>query len=220
MTNRFLAKWILANGVGMALGFWTFVNLLMVVAFGLDFEKYWSEAAVEELDNAEQLLRWGAAIGLPLAGVVFTSFQATVLRRSSVDLRWWILAGPLGFVVPLLAIWALTAAWGNIPGPVEPFTIVGGGLVGVAALQWWSLRRKGVGSRRWLILWCLGLPLGMVAFMLVYTLLDAVVMPGSRFSIGWAWEVGLIGFAIGSVAAAASGRSLLRAIAVKTPAAG
>jgi hypothetical protein len=216
MKERFLMKWILANGTGMALGFWTFLHFLFAISFGLDFEKYWSEAAVEGIENDEQLLRWGAAIGLPLAGAVFTSIQAPFLRNTSIDLRRWILAGPLGFVVPLLVIWILTEAWGNIPGPVEPFTVVGGGLGGVAVLQWWSLRRKGVTSKRWLILWFLGLPLGMVGFMLGYSLLDAAILPGSEFSIGWAWEVGLIGFAIGSVAAAVSGRSLLRAISKET----
>jgi len=31
----------------------------------------------------------------------------------------------IGFAVPALVIWPLTAIWGDIPGPVEPFTIVG-----------------------------------------------------------------------------------------------
>jgi hypothetical protein len=220
MKQRFLPRWILANGTGMALGFWTFLHFLFAISFGLDFEKYWSETAVEGIENDEQLLRWGAAIGLPLAGAVFTSFQAPFLRASSVDIRWWILAGPLGFVVPMLVIWILTEAWGDLPGPVEPFTIVGGGLLGVAVLQWLSLRRKGVTSKRWLILWFLGLPLGMIAFMLGYVLLDAVILPSSEFSIAWAWEVGLIGFTVGSVAAAVSGKSLLRAISKATPAPG
>jgi hypothetical protein len=217
MKDRFLTKWILTNGTGMALGFWTFLHVLFAISFGLDFEKYWSETAVEGIENDEQLLRWGAAIGLPLAGAVFTSFQAPFLRNSSVDLRWWILAGPLGFVVPLLVIWIVTEAWGNLPGPVEPFTVVAGGLGGVAVLQWWSLHREGVTSKRWLILWFLGLPLGMVAFMLGYLLLDVVILPSSRSSIGWAWEVGLIGFAIGGVAAAVSGKALLRAISKEAP---
>lgn len=95
---------------------------------------------------------------------------------------------------------------GDIPGPVEPFTIVAGGLVGTAVFQWLALRRRGMESKRWLILWCVGLPLGMVAFMLGYLLLDTVV------SIGWAAEVGLIGFAIGACAAAVSGKSLLGSI--------
>jgi hypothetical protein len=217
MNKWLLTKWILANGTGMALGFYTYLYLLMVIAFGLDFEKYWSDAAVEGLENSEQMLRWGSAIGLPLAGVVFTSFQAVLLRGSSVNLRRWIFAGPSGFVVPLLVIWALTSVWGDIPGPVEPFTIVGGGLLGVAAIQWWSLPHDGGHSKRWLLLWCFGLPLGMVAFMLTYALLDAVIVPSSAGSITWAWEIGLIGFSVGSVAAAVSGTSLLRSISVGTP---
>lgn len=129
MTKRDWAKWIVINGAGMALGFWTFLYVLFALAFGMDFDRYWSEAAAEGIENSEQILRLGLILGLPLAGAVFTSLQATVLRECSVDLRWWILAGPVGFAVPALLIWPLTAIWGDIPGPVEPFTIVGGGLV-------------------------------------------------------------------------------------------
>lgn len=209
MTNRSrLATWVFLNGIGMALAFLTFLHVLFALAFGLDFERYWSQSAVEDLENAEQVMRLGLVIGLPLAGAVFTSVQATFLRRYAVDLRSWILAGPLGFVLPLLVIWPLTAIWGDIPGPVEPFTIVAGGLVGTAVFQWLALRRRGIESKRWLILWCVGLPLGMVAFMLGYLLLDTVA------SIGWAAEVALIGFAIGGGAAAVSGTALLGTISV------
>jgi hypothetical protein len=148
-----------------------------------------------------------------LAGTILTSFQAFLLRRSAVDLRLWVLAGPLGFIVPVLLIWPFTAIWGDIPGPVEPFTIVGGGLIGMACFQWYSLRRKGIGSKRWLFLWISGLPLGMIAFMGTYLLLD-LVLP-----ISWAAEVGLIGFATGGCAAALSGRALVRAISVEPSAA-
>lgn len=214
MTNRNgLATWSLLNGIAMALAFLTFLHVLFALAFGLDFGRYWSESAVEDLENAERTLRLGLAIGLPLAGAVFTSIQATFLRRYAVGLRSWILAGPIGFVLPALVIWPLTAIWGDIPGPVEPFTIVAGGLVGTAVLQWLALRRSGMESKRWLILWCVGLPLGMVAFMLAYLLLDTVV------SIGWAAEVGLIGFAIGACAAAVSGKSLLGALSTARSAA-
>lgn len=207
MTNRkALATWILLNGIGMALAFLTFLHVLFALAFGLDFERYWSESAVEGIENAEQIMRLGLVIGLPLAGAVFTSVQATFLRRSNVDLRTWILSGPIGFVLPAILIWPLTTIWGDIPGPVEPFTIVAGGLVGTAVLQWLALRRRGMASKRWLILWCVGLPLGMIAFMLAYLLLDTVL------SIGWAGEVALIGFAIGGCAAAVSGRALLGAV--------
>ena len=90
-----------------------------------------------------------------------------------------------------------------MPGP---FTIVGGGLVGTAVLQWWILRRKGVQSKRWLVLWSVGLPVGMVAFALTHLLVDVV------FAVSWAAEVGLIGFAIGACAAALSGHALFQAL--------
>jgi hypothetical protein len=214
MTERaFLIKWILANGTGMALGFLIFINILFFLAFGFEFERYWIDPSEGGLENPEQILRRGLVIGLPLAGTILTSLQAALLRRFAVDLRLWVLAGPLGFIVPVLLIWPFTAIWGDIPGPVEPFTIVGGGLIGMALFQWYSLYRKGIGSKRWLFLWISGLPIGMIAFMGTYLLIDLVL------SIGWAAEVGLIGFATGGCAAALSGRALLRAISVKTSAA-
>lgn len=207
----FMTKWILANGVGMALGFLAFVNVVFFTAFGFQFELYWTEAQ-DDLENAEELLRLALVLGLPLAGAIFTSSQATVLRRVPVNRRLWILTGPIGFVVPLFLIWPFTAIWGDIPGPVEPFTIVAGGLVGTAVFQWWTLHRKGMGSKHWLLLWSAGLPMGAVVFMLAYTLIDMV------YSISWAAEVALIGFAIGSSAAALSGRALMRAVSVEASA--
>jgi len=197
----------------MALGFLMFINILFFLAFGFEFERYWIDPSERGLENQDQVLRRGLLIGLPLAGTILTSFQAVLLRRSAVDLRLWVLAGPLGFIVPVLLIWPFTTIWGDIPGPVEPFTIVGGGLIGIAFFQWYSLRRKGIGSKRWLFLWISGLPLGMIAFMGTYLLIDLVL------SIGWAAEVGLIGFATGACAAALSGRALLRAISMETSAA-
>lgn len=206
--RRFLPRWALANGIGMALGFLSFLHVLFFLAFGLDFELYWSEAAVEGVENAEQLLRLGLVIGLPLAGTIFTSCQAVVLRHSPVALPLWILSGPVGFVAVLLVVWPLTSIWGDIPGPVEPFTIVGGGLIVTGVLQWLALRRQGMDRKRWLVLWSIGLPLGMVVFMVAYVLIDMVV------EVGWAAEVALIGFSIGSAAAALSGRSLLQTISL------
>ena len=50
--------------------------------------------------------------------------------------------------------------------------------------------------------------------MLAYTLLDAVVLAGSEYSIGWAGEVALIGLFIGGTAAVISGKPLFRAISL------
>jgi hypothetical protein len=74
------------------------------------------------------------------------------------------------------------------------------------------LHRRGMKSRRWLLFWSAGLPLGAVVFMLAYMLISTV------YSIGWASEVGLIGFAIGSTAAALSGRALFQTISVEASA--
>ena len=57
-----LTRWILANGVGMALGFLAFVNIVFFVAFGLQFELYWTEPQ-DDLENAEELLRRALVLG-------------------------------------------------------------------------------------------------------------------------------------------------------------
>lgn len=206
-----MLRWVLANAIGMSLGFLAFVQTLMFLAFGLDFGRHWSSEGVEHLtaenpEYVERLLRIGLVVGLPLAGAIFTSCQALILRRLLPSVRTWILAGPLGFATVILLIWPFTAIWGDLPGPVEPFTIVGGGLLTTAVIQWFSLRRRGIAATRWLVLWLVGLPLGMVVFMGIYMLMDLVV------SVGWAGEVALIGFCVGGTAAKLSGKPLFRAI--------
>jgi hypothetical protein len=221
MIGKRLVQWTIANAIGMSLGFLAFIQTLMFLAFGLDFGLHWSSEVVEKFgaENPEyiqRLLRIGLAVGLPLSGAIFTSCQALVVRGLLPRVRTWILAGPLGFAAVILLIWPFTAIWGDIPGPVEPFTIVGGGLLMTAGIQWWSLSRRNIAATRWLFLWLAGLPLGMVLFMLGYTLLDAVIFPGSEYSISWAGEVALIGFFIGGTAAAISGKSLFRAISLSS----
>ena len=108
----------------------------------------------------------------------------------------------------IAVIWPVTAIWGDLPGPVEPFAVVGGGLLATGCLQWLLLRRQGVQAARWLGLWVLGLPLGMA--------LTAAVIVGAGELVGyppWAGEVALVGFFVGGTAAAVSGRPLFRALA-------
>lgn len=208
--RRLLVRWSLANAIGMSLGFLAFIQTLMFLTFGLDFGLHWSSEVVENLNledaEKERLLRIGLVVGLPLAGTIFTSCQALILRGLLPHVRAWILAGPLGFAAVILLIWPFTAIWGDLPGPVEPFTIVGGGLLMTAVLQWLSLRRRDIATTRWLVFWLAGLPLGMVVFMGIYTLVNLVV------SVSWAGEVALIGLSVGGTAAAISGKPLFRAI--------
>lgn len=216
-----LVPWTIANAIAMSLGFLAFIQMLMFLSFGLNFEHHWSSQSVDSFaaenpEAAEQLLRTGLLLGLPLAGAILTSGQALVVHGVLPRVRTWILAGPLGFAAIIALIWPFTAIWGDIPGPVEPFTIVAGGLLMTGVIQWWQLRRMGISATRWLVLWLAGLPLGMVVFMLVYTLLDEVLFPDSAYSIGWVGEVALIGLFIGGTAAAVSGNSLFRAISLKS----
>ena len=205
-----LARWTVTNAIGMSLAFLAFIQTLMFLAFGLDFGLHWSSTMAEDLDpaEAERLLRIGLVLGLPLAGAIFTSCQVLMIRSVLPRVGAWVLAGPLGFAVVILLIWPFTAIWGDLPGPVEPFTIVGGGLLLTGIFQWLSLRRQGIPATRWLLLWLAGMPLGMVVFMGLYLLVDLVI------SVSWAGEVALIGFSLGGTAAAVSGAQLFRALPV------
>lgn len=213
MTDRkLLLRWAFANATGMTLGFLAFIQALMFLAFGLDFGLHWSSEVVDNWtaanpEDAERLLRIGLVVGLPLAGAILASCQAWALRGRLSRLWHWILCGPAGFAVMILVIWPFTAIWGDIPGPVEPLTIVGGGLLATGGFQLLLLRRRGVQATRWLGLWILGLPLGMIV--------TAVVVIGTGEMVGyppWALEVALIGFFVGGTAAAVSGKTLFRAI--------
>jgi hypothetical protein len=213
MTDReLLLRWTFTNAIGMALGFLAFVQALMFLAFGLDFGLHWSSEVVESWaaenpENAERLLRIGLVVGLPLAGAIVASCQAWALRGRLSRLWQWILCGPAGFGVIILVIWPFTAIWGDIPGPVEPMTIVGGGLLATGGFEWLLLRRRGVRATRWLGLWILGLPLGMVV--------TAVVVIGTGEVFGyppWALEVAISGFFVGGTAAAVSWKPLFRTV--------
>ena len=196
----------------MSLGFLAFLNVLFFLAFGLEFENYWSEQATQDIENAELLLRVGLAIGLPLAGAMFSAAQTVALKGSGIRFWRWILAGPIGFLVPLLIVWPLTGIWGDIPGPVEPLTIVGGGLVGTAAAQWiMAVKKDRKDGFKWLALWSIGLALGMLAYLASYLLSDSV---RTLYTRSWATEVGTIGFLAGSFAAAMGGPVIYRSLSM------
>lgn len=198
----------------MSLGFLTFLNVLFFLAFGLEFENYWSDEATEsiEKERAEYLLRVGLAIGLPLAGAIFTVSQTLALRNFGIRYLYWILAGPIGFMVPMAIIFPITSIWGDIPGPVEPLTIVGGGLIGTAAVQWIAVRKGRKGGFKWLLLWSIGLVLGMIVYVSTAWFSESV---WKTYATSWATEVGVIGFLTGSMAAATSGRMLYRLLSQK-----
>ncbi len=190
------------------MGFVFFVELLNLLAFGLDFSLHWSQEAVESIEDPEPVFRLGLILGLPMAGLLVTSCQVWVLRRFLS--RWWpwLLSGPAGFGLLILLVWPLREVWGKLPGAVEPFSIVGGGLLATGVLQWLTLRRQGVTRIRWLVLWIVGLPVGM--------LVSAIVIMGSGKIVGyppWPLELALIGLFVGGTAAVLSGKALFGEIA-------
>lgn len=67
----------------MSLAFLAFIQTLLVLTFGLNFELHWSSELVENLEEveAERLLRIGLAVGLPLAGMIFTSWMKTIIAQ-------------------------------------------------------------------------------------------------------------------------------------------
>lgn len=221
--KRLLVRWTLANAVGMSLGFLTFLQTLMFLTFGLDFDLHWSAEAVEAKtaevgSEADRLNLIYHMIALPTMGAVLATFQAWILRDRLSRIWQWILCWPAGFVTVSLVIWSLREVWGDIPGPVEPFLILGVGLLAGGLLQWLLLRRRGIHATRWLVLWTLGMPLGMAVYLLVNTIIHfGLVVPGVLDTISWALDVTTIGFCIGGTAAAISGKALFRAISPDAP---
>jgi hypothetical protein len=93
------AKWILANGVGMALGFLAFVNVVFFVAVGFQFELYWTEAQ-DDLENAEELSKrwlvlWSLGLRLGMVAFVLTYLRVDVVFAIS----WAAEVGLIGFAI-------------------------------------------------------------------------------------------------------------------------
>lgn len=110
----------------------------------------------------------------------------------------------------LILVWPLAelGIWGNIPGPVEPFGIVGGGLLMMASMQWLLLRRGGISAARPLLFWIAGIPLGMAVSIVVLLVWMDVFQAG----VPWAAEIAVYGLMVGGMAALVSGQALYDAI--------
>ena len=121
----------------------------------------------------------------------------------------------MGFSVIAVVIWPLIylGIWGNIPGPVEPLTLLigGGSLAGVA--QFTLLRRQNVNASKWLGFWILGLVLSVIPTALVFTLLAGPL----GVTPSWPVEVGLTGLLVGGFAALVSGKALMQCLPQQEP---
>jgi hypothetical protein len=85
---------------------------------------------------------------------------------------------------------------GAIPGPVEPIIVTVGGGSFAGIFQYLSLRRQGIYTPRWLLLWVGGLLAGIVPTALLMISLESLGLAPS-----WPLEVFLNGFIVAGVAA-------------------
>ena len=203
MKNRFLLKWTAASALGLGVALVVFVTIQFPIKYGLDFERYWQwqEQAIEN-----SLVSYAAMLlGLLVAGAILGASQALVLRSHGLRIMPWILATALGFALLVAVFWPLTAtgALGVIPGPVEPIllTVVSSGLAGIC--QYLALRREGITANRWLVLWLMGLIVG-----IVLTAAFFISLEGGGIVLGWLPEVFFGGFWVAGVAALVSGNTL------------
>ena len=161
MKSAFHLKWTAASALGLGVAFVAYLQIPMLVEFGLDFEQHWQWQ--EEAVEANFLFYGSSLVALLVAGAIYGAFQALALRSNGLRIFPWIVASAVGFVLLAAVFWPLAAAGvlGVIPGPVEPilFTVVGGSLAGVCQYQ--ALRRQGIASR-WLVRWIVGVVGGLV----------------------------------------------------------
>ena len=212
MKSAFHLKWTAASALGLGVAFVAYLQIPMLVEFGLDFERYWQwqEHAVKT-----GLLFYGVSlVALLVAGAIFGASQALAFRSHGLRVVPWVVATAVGFVLLAAVFWPLAAAGvlGVIPGPVEPilFTVVGGSLAGVCQYQ--ALRRQGIGASRWLVRWIVGVVGG-----LVLTAAFFMSVEGAGITLGWLLDVFFSGFWVAGVAALVSGSTLFSALSSARP---
>ena len=212
MKTAFQVKWTAASALGLGVAFVAYLQIGMLVEFGLDFERHWQWQ--EQAQEANFLFYAVSLVALPVAGSIFGAFQALAIRPDGLRVVPWMVATAVGFVLMVAVFWPLAAAGvlGIIPGPVEPilFTVVGSSLAGVCQYQ--VLRRQGIAASRWLVRWLVGVVGG-----LVLTAAFFMSVEGAGIDLGWPLEVFFNGFWVAGVAALVSGTTLFSALASVRP---
>lgn len=204
MKQESLLAWIVANALGLGLGF----DAMLMPAF-MEFGVAPDDPSIPTpalWDLAFTVMLWG------VGGLVLGLAQALVLKSSSLHLGRWILATAAGFAAAALTIACPLQAFGilgRIPGPAEPIMFTIGGCIGAGILQNALLRRKGLHAGRWLRLWIAGLVVSLAPTVLMFFVLQALL----GLDLIWPVEVFLNGFMCAGVAAWISGRALFSALA-------
>ena len=211
MTVKRLLGWSLGNALGLGVGFVVMLQVSMLIEQGLDFERHW-----QFLPPDGALVTYLSRLGGALAGgFLFGLGQILASPRLRTRTIGWLSAATFGFALMMILIEGpliLTGLWGRIPGPVEPILITVGGCSLAGGLQLLILRREGIESMKWFVLWVAGLVASLLPAALMFASIE-----GAGVVLSWPVEVFLSGFPVAGVAALMSGRAFLDAIAPGGP---
>lgn len=198
-----LLKWVIANALGLGIGFVAFLQVGMLLQHGFDFEKHWSFSSDWDYSI------WGyitSLISALVAGVFWGMAQAGIVKLPNIEPRHWVLVTAIGYMLHIIILdWPLHHL-GNLPGALDPLIVTVGGGVFVGLAQYYFLRKRGVIAKRWLLLWISGLFLSLVPTVLFFMFI------APSLELSWPIEVLINGAIIGGVAAWTSGRAFFNAI--------
>lgn len=208
MRKHELLAWISVTALGLGLGFIAILQTGMLIEFGFNWEMHWHWVEAPVSADARPYL--ATLVSFLVGGAILGSAQAFVVRPRNVSPVGWIVATVTGFCVLAVTVqWPLIALdlLGIIPGPIEPILVtVGGGTI-AGIFQYLMVRRQGINSSKWLVLWVIGLVASLVPMIILFVALDEL-----NISINWPTEVFINGFIVGGIAALASGRVLFAAL--------
>lgn len=202
MKNNFTFSWSMANALGVSIGFLAFIQTLNFYFHGFNFDLHWDIEAgrrnaegMEETERALALLK-GLALALPVFGLVYTTSQAFVLNKFLENIWQWVVSGGLGFLFVVVVVLPFASIWGDIPGPVEPLTLVMGGTIFTLLLQWRYLRKNGIASVRPLLWYALGVATGLAIVSSMF--FGLYYLFGDFWT--WAMEIAITGLFAGGFA--------------------
>jgi len=208
-----LPAWILANALGLGVGFLAVLQTTMLIETGFDWDMHWKW--VEEAPDQGALIYVSTLVAMLVGGAVLGSAQALLVRSRGVQVIRWTLAAVAGFgVITAVIDWPLIALGllGIIPGPVEPFIITFGGSSLAGIFQYLSLRNEGIAAGPWLKLWIMGLFVGVMATAIFFAATSGFL----DIEFSWPAETFFSGVIVGGVAALFSGKALFAVLSTRS----
>ncbi len=232
-SSRIWRDWTVANSIGFALAFLSFIPGILIAD---EFMPPGFRAALPESIDPNALPTWldqqtydswylrnltFHMMALPLFGLIVGGLQGRVLAPYLRTLVPWVSVTALAFVSLLFfELVERHVVTGPHAGPIEPIIISLGGSSLAGILQWYVLRREGIGATRWLSVWVLGSVLGIacgavasiMAMTLTQPLVDLLFDGTVAEMVAWSRDMLVLGAVFGGVVGAASGSTLLKAV--------